>query len=375
MYAFELDFNRIKKIVDGKYCRNHENRVNCIDARSDTMIHFENDYTRGTHPRILKRLVETNDIQTPGYGVDEHCENAAQLIKKACSMPNADVHFIAGGTLTNLTIISSILRPHEAVVAPATGHIAVAETGAIEATGHKIITIPTTTGKITAAEIKAVLVRPDNVHSPRPGLIFISQSTEVGGIYNKDELSAIKLVADEFNVPLFIDGARLGYALAAEDCDLTLAEIASLTDIFYIGGTKVGALFGEAVVITNDRLKRDFRYLMKQRGALMAKGRILGLQFEELFRDNLYSEISAYAVSLAMKIKQVLAEVGLTLAYPATTNQLFIEFTEEQFTKISENYILASWERRDDLVVARLCTDWSTHITDVESFIADLRKL
>ena len=339
------------------------------------MIRFENDYTRGTHPRILQRLVETNEMQTAGYGTDEVCQSAAELIKKACDQPAADVHFIVSGTLTNLTIISSILRPHEAVIAPETGHIAVAETGAIEATGHKIITIPTITGKITAVEIREVLEKPDNVHSPRPGMIFISQSTELGGFYNKAELTAIYQVATEFQVPLFIDGARLGYALAAVDCDLTLAELAALCDIFYIGGTKVGALFGEAVVITNDNLKRDFRYLMKQRGALFAKGRLLGLQFEELFKDGLYNEIGEYAVQLSQKIKNVLAELKIPLAYPAPTNQLFIAFTAVQFAKISEKYTLAPWERRDGLVVARLCTDWSTRTEDVEAFIADLRLL
>jgi len=339
------------------------------------MIRFENDYTRGTHPQILQRLVETNDMQTGGYGVDEICESARELIKNACQQPTADVHFIAGGTLTNLTIISSILRSHEAVIAPATGHIAVAETGAIEATGHKIITIPTKTGKITAAEIRAILDKPDNVHSPRPGMIFISQSTELGGFYNKAELTEIYQVATEFNVPLFIDGARLGYALAAADCDLTLAELAALCDIFYIGGTKVGALFGEAVVIVNDALKRDFKYLMKQRGALMAKGRILGLQFAEFFKDDLYGEVSRYAVELSQKIKNVLVELGISLAYPAPTNQLFIEFTEAQFAQISEKYVLAPWEQRDGIIVARLCTDWSTKIEDVDAFIADLRQL
>jgi len=339
------------------------------------MIRFESDYTRGAHPRILQRLVETNERQTAGYGTDEFCESAAELIKDACGQPNADVHFIVGGTLTNLTIISSILRPHEAIIAPETGHIAVAETGAIEATGHKIITIPTKTGKITAAEIRVILSKPDNVHSPRPGMIFISQATELGGIYHKAELTAIKEVADEFDVPLFIDGARLGYALAATDCDFTLTDIAQLCDVFYIGGTKVGALFGEAVVIVNESLKRDFRYLMKQRGALFAKGRILGLQFEEFFKDGLYNEVSEYAVKLSQKIKNVLAEVGVSLAYPAPTNQLFIEFTEVQFAHISEKYTLALWERRDGLVVARLCTDWSTRLEDVEAFIADLRLL
>ena len=339
------------------------------------MIRFENDYTRGMHPRILERLVATNDEQTPGYGVDDHCDKAASLIKNMCNRPDADVHFIVGGTLTNLTIISSILRPHEAVIAPVTGHVAVAETGAIEATGHKVITIPTTNGKINAEQVRAVLETPDNVHAPRPGMIFISQSTELGGVYTKSEMIDLKAVASEFDIPLFVDGARLGYALAAPDCDVTFADMAAICDIFYIGGTKVGTMFGEAVVIINERLKRDFRYLMKQRGALMAKGRLLGLQFEELFMDGLYEEVSKHALSMARKVTEVLNEVGINLAYPAPTNQLFIEFSEEQFATLSQKYVLAPWSKSPGIVVARFCTDWSTRIEDVEMFIDDLKKL
>lgn len=339
------------------------------------MIRFENDYTRGAHPRILARLVETNEEQTSGYGTDPYCESAAKIIKGLCQQPNADIHFFAGGTMTNLTIITSILRPHEAVVAPVTGHIAVAETGAIEATGHKVITIPTDNGKITAEQIRKAIDIPENVHSPRLGMVFLSQSTELGGVYTKAELLAIKAVTTEFGIPLFIDGARLGYALASEECDVNLVDMAEICDIFYIGGTKVGALFGEAVVIVNDKLKRDFRYIMKQRGGLFAKGRLLGVQFEEFFKDGLYDEVAKHAVDLAMKVKAALMEVGIPLKYPSTTNQLFISFTDEQFAKISEKYVLTSCEKEDGVTVARLCTDWSTREEDVAQLIKDIKGL
>ena len=339
------------------------------------MIRFESDYTRGAHPRILARLVATNEAQTPGYGADPYCESAAEMIKNLCRQPNADVHFLMGGTQTNLTIITSILRPHEAVIAPETGHIAVAETGAIEATGHKILTIPTKTSKITAEQIRAVVDIPENIHSPRPGMIFISQSTELGDVYTKAEMLAIKAVANEFGLPLFVDGARLGYSFASEACDVTLADLAKICDIFYIGGTKVGALFGEAVVIVNDKLKRDFRYIMKQRGGLLAKGRLLGVQFEEFFKDELYYEVSKHAVQLSMQVKKALDEAGISLAYPATTNLLFIEFTDEQFAKMSEKYVLLPWPKGEGITVARFCTDWSTREEDVELFIQDIRNL
>jgi len=339
------------------------------------MIRFENDYTRGTHPRILARLIETNEEQTPGYGTDHYCESAANLIKNLCNQPHADVHFLAGGTQTNLTVISSILRPHEAVIAPSTGHIAVAETGAIEATGHKVITIQTETGKITAEQIRKIVDIPENIHSPKPGMIFISQSTEVGNIYTKAEMLEIKKVANEFEIPFFVDGARLGYALAATDCDWTLEDLAEACDIFYIGGTKVGALFGEAVVIVNDRLKKDFRYLMKQRGALLAKGRLLGVQFEEFFKDGLYYEAAKHGVEMAMRIKAVLEEKGIALKFPATTNQLFIEFTHEQFEKLSEKYTMFPWLKEEKITIARLVTGWCTRSEDVEAFIGDVRGL
>jgi len=339
------------------------------------MIQFDNDYTRGMHPRILKRLTETNMEQAPGYGVDRYCENAANHIKKACNNPDIDVHFLVGGTLVNLTVIGASLRSHEAVIAPSTGHIFTSETGAIEATGHKVLAIPTETGKIKADQIEEILAKPENVHAPKPGMIYLSQSTEFGGVYTKAELQAIRKLADQYDVPLFIDGARLGQAMAAHDCDVTLEDMAELCDVFYIGGTKVGALFGEAVVITNDKLKKEFRYLMKQRGGLFAKGRILGVQFEEMFKDGLYFEVSKYAVDMAMKIKEAVLLAGFKLAHPVVTNLLFVELTYEQFEKLSEKYIFNPWEEHENHVVARICTDWSTLPEHVEALIEDLKGL
>jgi len=343
--------------------------------KNPELIRFENDYTRGAHPEILQRIVETNEVQTPGYGTDEHCAAAADLIKRACDNSDIDVHFLVGGTQTNLTVITSILRPHEAVIAPTTGHIATSETGAIEATGHKVITIPTDIGKITAEQIKAVVTMPENVHAPKPGMIFLSQSTEFGGVYTKAELLEIKAVANKFDLPLFIDGARLGYAFASEDCDTTLADLAEICDVFYIGGTKVGALFGEAVVIVNEKLKRDFRYIMKQRGGLLAKGRLLGVQFEAFFKDGLYNRVAEHAVAMAMKIKAALDAKEITLVYPATTNQLFIKFNAKQYEALVERYVFAPWRVEGDNIIVRLCTDWSTPVEHVEQLIADIEAL
>ena len=343
------------------------------------MIRFDQDYTRGAHELILKKLVDTNYEQTPGYGTDYHCANASEYIRKACKHPDADIHFLVGGTQTNLTIISSILRPHQAVIAAETGHIATSETGAIEATGHKVLTIPTADGKITALQIKKLIEEhlraPGRIHTPKPGMIFLAHSTETGGIYYKKELEEIKAVANEFDLPLFIDGARLGYAIAAKESDIDLADLAEICDVFYIGGTKVGALFGEAVVIMNERLKPDFRYIMKQRGALLAKGRLLGLQFEALFEDGLYLEISRQAVSMAMRIKEALIKKGIQLRYEAFTNQLFPVFSELEFKILSEKYILAQWSKENEHIVARICTDWSTQENHVEQFILDVENL
>lgn len=344
------------------------------------MIRFENDYTEGAHKRILKRLWETNEEQTAGYGMDEHCEKARAYIRKACDVENADVHFLVGGTQTNTTIIASILRPHQGAIAAMTGHIAVHETGAIEATGHKVLTLPSDDGKIKAEQVKERFDAHWNdgthEHMVQPGLVYISHPTENGTIYSKSELEELSKVCRECGLPLVLDGARLGYGLAAKDSDLSLADIARLCDVFYIGGTKVGALFGEAVVIINDDLKKDFRYLIKQKGGLLAKGRLLGIQFETLFEDGLYYEISHHAVEMAMMIREAFAEKGFSFRYDSPTNQQFPILPDEVLKELGKKYSFSFWEKVDDAHTAvRFCTSWSTKKEHVDMLIADIKAL
>ncbi|WP_025686169.1 threonine aldolase family protein [Paenibacillus maysiensis] len=344
------------------------------------MIRFECDYTEGAHKRILKRLLETNDEQTPGYGVDEHCEKARAYIKKACDSPNADVHFLVGGTQTNTTVISSILRPHQGAIAAVSGHIAVHETGAIEATGHKVLTLPSDDGKIRAEQVKGLYDAHWNdaapEHSVQPGMVFISYPTENGTIYTKSELEALSRVCRECSLPLFIDGARLGYGLVAEDSDVTLADIAKLCDVFYIGGTKVGAMMGEAVVIINDTLKKDFRYMIKQKGGLLAKGRILGIQFETLFEDGLYFENSKHAIDMAKLLQNGLSEQGFSFQYRSTSNQQFPILPDRILKALSEKYTYSFWEKVDDThSVVRFCTSWATKKENIEMLIQDIKAL
>ena len=285
------------------------------------MINFECDYTEGAHASILQRLAETNMEQTPGYGKDRHCENARQIIRRVCNAPDADVHFLVGGTQTNKTVIASILRPYQGVICVETGHIAVHETGAIESTGHKVITVPGINGKITPQLIEQVYRRHFDdkglEHCVQPGMVYISQSTEVGTVYHLNELEAISAMCRKLELPLFLDGARLGYGLAASDNDTSLADIARLCDVFYIGGTKIGALFGEAVVINNPSITPGFRYMIKQNGGLLAKGRLLGIQFETLFENDLYMQLSRHAVEQAMRIRCALEAKGVALALSA----------------------------------------------------------
>lgn len=344
------------------------------------MIRFECDYTEGAHARIMKRLMDTNEEQTPGYGMDEHCERARTYIRKACQAENADIHFLVGGTQANTTIIASILRPHQGAVAASTGHIAVHETGAIEATGHKVLTIPSDDGKIKAEQVKELYDAHWNdvthEHMVQPGLVYISHPTENGTTYSKSELEAISKVCRECGMPLVMDGARLGYGLTAKDSDLSLADIARLCDVFYIGGTKVGALMGEAVVIVNDALKKDFRYSIKQHGGMLAKGRLLGIQFETLFEDGLYYEISQHAVDMAMMIRAAFAEQGFSFRYDSMTNQQFPILPNEALLKLSEKYSYSYWEKVDARHSAvRFCTSWATKKENVEMLIKDIKAL
>lgn len=284
---------------------------------------FKYDYSEGAHPQILEALSKTNYVQQPGYGEDEYCMEAANIIKEKTGNPNADVHFVSGGTQANLTVISSILKPYESVIAAATGHIFVHETGAIEATGHKINTITTDDGKITIEGIQAVLDEHTDEHMVLPKLVFISNSTEIGTVYKKAELQKLSTFCKEKGLILYLDGARLGSALMASEMDMTLAEMAAMLDVFYIGGTKNGALLGEAIVINNDNLKERFRFHMKQRGALLAKGRLFGIMFAELLRDNLYFDIAKHANQMADKLRAALKARNVKFLSETTSNQVF----------------------------------------------------
>lgn len=344
------------------------------------MIRFQCDYGEGAHPSILKRLEETNMEQTAGYGEDPYCESARRKIRELCESPEADVHFLVGGTQTNFTVISAILRPHQGVLAAQSGHINVHETGAVEATGHKVLTLPSTDGTICADQVREIWKEhwedANHEHVVQPGMVYISHPTENGTLYSKEKLTELSKACQELGLPLFLDGARLGYGLMAETSDLTLADVAELTDVFYIGGTKVGALFGEAVVITNPALKQDFRYLIKQRGGMLAKGRLLGLQFETLFTNGLYFELGKRADELALRLKKAFLDKGYGLAYDSYTNQQFPILPEEHLEKLREKYAFGFWEDAGEgRQAVRFCTSWATTEEAVESLIRDIQGL
>ena len=329
------------------------------------MIRFDSDYTQGAHPRILEALVRTNMVQTCGYAEDAYSEEARALIRAACEAETADVHFLIGGTGTNTTVIAASLRPYEGVLCAATGHINVHESGAIEASGHKVIALPEENGKLTAKAAEAFCAAyhadPTKEHMVRPGMIYISQPTETGTVYSAAEMAALKAVCGRYGMFLFVDGARLGYALAAEGNDVTLPFLARTADVFYIGGTKVGALFGEAVVITNDALKTGFRYMIKQRGSMLAKGRLLGVQFREMFTDGLYEEMGRHAIAAARRLKQIFAEAGYAFACDSPTNQQFPILPNETLRRLSVDFAFSEWSPLDDThTVVRFCTSWAT---------------
>lgn len=340
------------------------------------MYSFNNDYSEGAHPRILDKLVATNLEQTVGYGLDKYCLEAEQLILDHIKSPNSHVHFISGGTQTNLLAISAFLKPYEAVMTVSTAHINVHETGSIEATGHKIITKPTNDGKITPEIIDEFMELHKDEHMVKPALIYISDSTEVGTIYTKAELTKIREKSKEYGLILFMDGARLGTALMSDANDLTMEDIAKLTDAFYIGGTKNGALFGEALVINDEKLNNDFRYMEKQRGAMLAKGRILGIQFMELFKDNLFYELAAHANECAEKIKEALFEKDIEFKYEPESNQLFPIFTYEQIEKLSKDYLFSIDSKIDDeSACVRIVTSWATKEDKVDEFVQAILEL
>ena len=341
------------------------------------MIRFECDYAEGCHPKLLERLAQTNFEQAKGYGEDEFCENAASMIRRLCQSETADVHFLTGGTQTNLIVIASLLRPHQGVISAVTGHINVHETGAIEATGHKVLSLPAHNSKLTATQVEqAYMAHWNDVnheHIVQPGMVYISNPTEGGAIYSMHELQAISDVCRANHLPLFMDGARLGYGLVAEDNDLTLPDIARLCDVFYIGGTKVGALCGEALVITNDAFMKDFRYIVKQRGGMLAKGRLLGVQFETLFTAGLYFEIARHAVQLAMLIRDAFRSKGYRFLCESSTNQQFPIFSDEQIRRFSQKYAFELWTKIDEHHTAvRFCTSWATREADVKELLNDI---
>ncbi len=344
------------------------------------MIYFTSDYCEGCHEKVLQRLIETNMEQTSGYGTDEYCARAASLIKAKCEDETVDVHFLVGGTQTNLTVIDAGLRPHQAVVCAKSGHIHVHETGAVEATGHKILALESGDGKITAAQVRDLVHahRTDESmeHTAQPKMVYISNPTELGTIYSKAELTSISETCRELGLFLFLDGARLGYGLMCGENDLTMADLAKLCDAFYIGGTKVGALFGEAVVITHPYLKEDFRYMIKQHGGMLAKGRLLGVQFEALFTDDLYFRISEHALKLAQRLREGIRDAGFRFYAENPTNQVFPILPDAILKKLGEKYALTYQCRVSETMSAvRLCTSWATRPEDVESFCRDLKAL
>ena len=336
------------------------------------MIYFNSDYLEGAHPSIMVKMAETNMVQTVGYGEDEYCEAAREKIKIACQAPEADVHFLVGGTQTNTTVIAAILRPWQGVIAAVSGHINCHEAGAIESTGHKVITLPTDNGKITAQQVADYVEWHKNdestEHIVQPGMVYISHPTEAGTLYTKAELTELYDTCRRYGLPLFIDGARLGYGLAADESDMTLPEFARLCDVFYIGGTKVGALFGEAVVIMNESLKKDFRFIMKQRGGRLAKGRLLGIQFDALFTDDLYFKISRHAIEMAHQIRDIFVSAGYPLLFDSPTNQQYPIMPDAELAEIGKSFGYEYWERVDETHSGvRFCASWATTQENVDA--------
>ncbi len=342
------------------------------------MIRFECDYTTGAHPKILEALVNTNAEGCPGYGVDLHCEHAREMLRELCQAPEAGVHFLVGGTQANTTVIAAALRPHQGVLCAETGHINVHETGAIEAAGHKVLALPAAEGKITARQIDQYCQDHfDNEaweHMVQPGMVYLSLPTELGTVYTLAELEEISQTARRWKLPLFVDGARLAAGLAASD--VTLPDLARLCDVFYLGGTKAGLLFGEAVVIPNPDLDHDFRYLIKQHGGMLAKGRLLGVQFEAFLTDHLFEEIGRQEVAQAMRLREAFLAKGWDLFVDSASNQQFPILPNGAVAVLRHKYSFEVWEKVDQAHTAvRFCTSWSTTDEDVDALIADIQRL
>lgn len=333
------------------------------------MFCFTNDYNETAHPQLLTALLSITQQKNSGYGLDKYCEQAASQIKTIINSSQSAVHFLPGGTITNLTFICHVLRPHQAVIAADSGHIAVHETGAIEATGHKVITTPGIHGKLTPELIKPILDEHSDEHMVKPKLVYISNTTELGTIYTKAELQRLAQFCQQHQLYLYLDGARLAMALTAEENDLTLADIAKLTDAFYIGGTKVGAFAGEALVINNPTLNEDFRFTIKQKGALMAKGWILGVQFSTLLQDDLYWQLGKHSNQMAKQLATIFTECGFSFTIPPQTNQLFVNIPDDIAHKITQHYSVYSFGKPDDAhTCLRFCTSWATTDDDIANF-------
>lgn len=337
------------------------------------IISFKDDYSEGAHPAIMKALQQNNQDQQEGYGLDRYSIEGVQLIKTLINQPDADVHFVSGGTQANMLVIRSILRPYESVIAATSAHINVHETGSIEAVGHKINLIPNSEGKLDPEAVGAVLTQHVDEHMVVPRLVYISQSTELGSLYSKEELLALSRFCGKNELYLYMDGARLAVALTAETNDLSFPEIADLVDAFYIGGTKNGALLGEAIVFTHSHWPPNFRYIMKQSGALLAKGRVFGIQFAELFRNNLFFQLGQHANFRAQQLAKGIKEAGFDFRTPPVTNQIFPIFPNSLITHLREKFDFYEWEALDDdRSVIRLVTSWATPETAIQDFIREL---
>lgn len=341
---------------------------------------FSNDYLQACHPAILERLMKTNSQETAGYGSDPITASAVERIRQACQAPDADVRFFIGGTQTNQVVIDALLRPYQGVVAAKSGHISVHEAGAIEFGGHKVIELDSPDGKLTAEQVTTVIDNywkdANHEHMVMPGMVYISQPTELGSLYTKAELEAISAICRANDVILYVDGARLAYALAAPENDVTLTDLAKLCDAFYIGGTKCGAMFGEAIVLPDPKQIPHFTSIIKQHGALLAKGRLLGIQFDELFKNGLYQTIGQKAVSQANRMRKALRQAGYQLVGDNPTNQIFCLVSNERMSQLAEQMDFSFWETYDDShTIIRFVTSWSTNDAEVERFCQILGAL
>lgn len=344
------------------------------------MLAFENDYSEGAHEKILQRFLETNMEKMSGYGVDPYCESAKEKIREACGCPDADIRFLVGGTQTNATVIAGMLHSYEGVVAATTGHVSLHEAGAIEYTGHKVMEIPQENGKIQSQVLEKYLETfwndGNHEHMVFPGMVYISHPTEYGTLYTKEELKELSKICKKYQIPLYMDGARLGYGLMSKTTDVTLKDVAKYCDVFYIGGTKVGALCGEAVVFPQNNAPRHFLTTVKQHGALLAKGRVLGIQFDTLFTDDLYFEISKHAIEMAEKLKRILHEAGAEFYLESPTNQQFIILENHQMKKLAETVKYSFWEQIDENhTIIRLATSWATKEEDLDGLKVEFEKI